>query len=289
VQVSRVNNDLPALPLGRTEALRWKSGEFDVEGLLTYPVGYEKGKRYPLLLVIHGGPTDAFTQSFIASPHDFYNVYPTAVFAARGYAVLRGNPRGSSGYGRKFRYANYKDWGGGDFKDLMAGVDHVISLGVADPDRLGVMGWSYGGYMTAWAITQTRRFRAACVGAGICDLVSFTGTTDIPSFVPDYFGGEPWDRFEAYRARSALYHIKGVSTPTLILHGEKDERVPTGQGYELYNALKRQGCPVQMVVYPRMGHGLDEPKLMKDAMTRNVKWFDKYVGGSKPATATGGR
>jgi dipeptidyl aminopeptidase/acylaminoacyl peptidase len=276
-QVSRANKDLPDYPLSRTEVIRWKSVDnTEVEGLLTFPVGYVMGERYPLLLVIHGGPAGVYSQSFTADP----SVYPVAAFAAKGFAVLRCNPRGSSGYGKAFRFANYADWGGGDFKDLMTGVDHVIDLGIADKDRLGVMGWSYGGFMTSWVITQTKRFKAASVGAGVTNLMSFTGTADIPSFLPDYFGGEFWDKFDAYRNHSAMFQVKGVSTPTLIQHGEKDERVPISQGYELYNALKRQGCPVKMVVYPRTPHGLTEPKLLQNVMTRNLEWFEKYLGSA---------
>jgi dipeptidyl aminopeptidase/acylaminoacyl peptidase len=272
--VSHVNDDLLKLPRVKTEALRWKSPDGqEVEGLLTYPLGYEKGKRYPTLLVNHGGPMGVFTQTFIGAP----GPYPVATFAGRGYAVLRPNPRGSSGYGAKFRYANYGDWGGGDFKDLMAGVDHLIAQGIADPERLGVMGWSYGGFMTSWTITQTKRFKAASVGAGVTNLMSFTGTADIPGFLPDYFGGEPWDKFEAYRTHSAMFQVKGVTTPTLIQHGERDLRVPLSQGQELYNALKRQGCTTQMVIYPRTPHGIEEPKLVVDCMNRNMQWFDKYV------------
>ncbi len=273
--VSRVHADLPKPPLERTEVIRWKSTEeMEIEGLLTYPVGYKEGRRYPLLLVVHGGPMGVFTESFDGNP----GTYPIAAFAARGYAVLRPNPRGSSGYGKKFRYANYGDWGGGDFRDVMAGVDHVIAEGIADPDRLGVMGWSYGGFMTSWTITQTKRFRAASVGAGVTNLMSFTGTADIPGFLPDYFGGEYWDKLDAYRSHSAMFQIKGVTTPTLIQHGERDERVPLPQGQELYNALKRQGCTTTMVVYPRTPHGIEEPRLLLDCMTRNLEWFDRYVG-----------
>ena len=274
VQISRANADLPTHPLGRTEVVRWKAPDgLEIEGLLTYPVGYETGKRVPMLLGIHGGPTGVFTQSFVAGR----GPYPMATFAAQGYAILRPNIRGSSGYGAKFRHANYKDWGGMDYKDLMAGVDHVIAMGVADPDRLGVMGWSYGGYMTSWVITQTKRFKAASIGAPVTNLMSFTGTADIPSFIPDYFGGEFWEKPEAYQKHSAMFNIKGASTPALIQHGERDERVPIAQGFELYNALKRQGSTVQMVTYPRMPHGLIEPKFQLDAAKRNVAWFAAYL------------
>jgi dipeptidyl aminopeptidase/acylaminoacyl peptidase len=161
----------------------------------------------------------------------------------------------------------------------MSGVDAMIQRGIADAERLGVMGWSYGGFMTSWIITQTKRFRAASVGAGVTNLMSFTGTADIPGFIPDYFGGEFWDAFDRWRAHSAMFNVKGVSTPTLIQHGEQDLRVPISQGYELYNALKRQGVPTRMVVYPRQPHGIQEPKLQLDAMKRNLEWFQQWVLG----------
>jgi dipeptidyl aminopeptidase/acylaminoacyl peptidase len=278
----RIQSDLPEVPLGRTEVIRWKSADgMEIEGFLTYPVGYDKGKKYPFLLVIHGGPMGVFTQTFDGTAGS----YPVAAFAAKGYAVLRANVRGSSGYGKKFRYANYRDWGGGDFRDLMTGVDHAIELGVADPNRMGVMGWSYGGYMTSWTITQTKRFRAASVGAGVTNLVSFTGTADIPGFLPDYFGGEFWDSDETYRSHSPMFHIKGVTTPTLIQHGERDERVPLSQGLELYNALKRQGCETKMVIYPRTPHGIEEPRLLLDCMQRNLDWFEKHIGNTPGVAA----
>ena len=295
VQVSHANADLPDLPLGRTEVIRWDSGDGrEIEGLLTYPVGYERGRKYPLLLIIHGGPAGVFTRTVIAGPlvatsggRHTTTAYPVAAFAARGYAVLRCNVRGSSGYGRDFRHANFKDWGGGDYRDLMTGVDHVIRLGVADPDRLGVMGWSYGGTLTSWVIGHTRRFKAASVGAGVTDLVSFPGTADIASYLPSYFGGEPWDAPEVYRAHSPIAHVKGVRTPTLIQHGADDERVPIGQSYELHDALKRQGCPVTMVVYPRTPHSIQEPKLLLDAMRRNLDWFDRHLRGAGSKKAAG--
>src|SRR5712691_719191 len=275
VQVSRVNASLPKLPIGKTEIVRWKSDGLDIEGLLTYPVDYQAGKRVPLLLVIHGGPTGVFTQAFLVSNR---SPYPLEAFAAHGYAVLRVNPRGSSGYGKKFRFANMKDWGGGDYRDLMTGVDYVIQMGVADPERLGVMGWSYGGYMTSWIVTQTHRFKAASVGAGVTNLMSFIGTADIPSFIPDYFGGQPWENLDLYRTHSAMFNVKGVVTPTLIQHGEADERVPISQGYEFYNALKVQNVPTRMIVLPRMPHGPNEPKMVLKAKQSNLEWFEKYLG-----------
>ncbi len=283
VQVSRANADLPKLAFGKTEVIKWKSKDGqEIEGLLTYPVDYKAGTRVPLLLGIHGGPAGVFTQSYLASR----SPYPVASFASRGYAVLRPNPRGSSGYGQKFRFANIKDWGGGDYHDVMSGVDHVIAMGVGDPERLGVMGWSYGGFMTSWVITQTKRFKAASVGAAVTNLMSFIGTADIPSFIPDYFGGQPWENLEIYRTHSAMFNAKGVSTPTLIQHGEADERVPISQGYEFYNALKVQNVPVRMITFPRMPHGLTEPKMILKSKQTNLEWFDKYVRtGATPGSA----
>ena len=273
-QVSAHGDELPNLPLGKTELVRWKSKDgLDVEGLLTYPVGYKAGKRVPFVLVIHGGPMGVFNDLFLGAR----GLYPIATFAAKGYAVLRPNPRGSSGYGKTFRMANYGDWGGGDYEDIMTGVDHVIGLGVADPERMAVMGWSYGGFMTSWVITHTKRFKAACVGAAVTNLWSFTGTSDIFNFLPDYFAGEPWDNFDGYRDHSPMSFVKGVTTPSLILHGEKDLRVPISQGYELYNALKRQGVKTKMVVYPRTPHGPREPKFLLDVAQRHVAWVEEHL------------
>ena len=159
----------------------------------------------------------------------------------------------------------------------MAGVDRVIEMGVADPDRMGVMGWSYGGYMTSWTITQTKRFKAASVGAAVTNLVSFTGTADIPGFLPDYFGGQPWEDLKLYAARSPVLQAKGVSTPTLVQHGEADVRVPVSQGYEFYNAVKQQGVPAEMLVLPRQPHGPTEPRMIQKIMQTNLDWFEKYL------------
>ena len=278
-KLSAVNADLPEAPVGRTETVRWKSKDgLEIEGLLTYPAGYAGGRRYPLLLNIHGGPAGAFQETFVGAR----GLYPIAAFAAEGFAVLRPNPRGSSGYGKKFRFANYNDWGGGDYQDIMAGVDHVIAMGVADPQRMVVMGWSYGGFMTSWVIGHTDRFRAAAVGAGVTNLWSFTGTADIPSFLPDYFSGDPWQSFEAYVKHSPMSYVDKVTTPTLILHGEADERVPVTQGYELFAALKRRGVETEMVVYPRQPHGPNEPKFVLDIMRRHLDLAKKHVAQAHP-------
>ena len=273
-QISNANSDLAKMPLGKTEVIKWKSTDGrEIEGLLTYPVGYVAGTKVPFILNVHGGPAGVFQKSFIGGRGS----YPIATFAQRGYAILRPNPRGSSGYGTEFRRANMKDWGGADYQDLMTGVDKVIEMGVADPNRLGVMGWSYGGYMTSTIITKTHRFKAASAGAPVTNLMSFTTTADIPGFVPDYFGGQFWEAPEVYAKHSAMFNIKGVTTPTLIQHGEADVRVPISQGYELYNALKAQGVPTRMIVLPRMPHGPNEPKMQVAAMQSNLDWFDKYL------------
>jgi dipeptidyl aminopeptidase/acylaminoacyl peptidase len=275
VRVSAANTDLPKQPLGETRAIRWKSKDGkEIEGLLTLPVNYDRSKRYPLILNIHGGPAGVFGETFVGSA----GLYPIASFAARGWAVLRPNPRGSNGYGLMFRSANVNDWGGGDYQDLMSGVDSVVQMGVADPNRLAVMGWSYGGYMTNWVITQTTRFKAAAAGAGLSNLISMWGTNDIPSVLDDYFEGSWYEQPERYIRMSPLAHVGKVTTPTLILHGEADIRVPTTQGYEMYSAIKRRSVPAEMVVYPRAPHGPQEPKFVLDIMRRHIDWVAKYLG-----------
>lgn len=273
--ISHVNDEFNNMPIGKTVVITWKNPKDGrtIEGLLTYPVGYVEGQKVPFLLNIHGGPAGVFTQSFIGNR----GVYPIATFAQRGYAILRPNPRGSSGYGTEFRRANIKDWGGMDYDDIMSGVDKVIEMGVADPNRMGVMGWSYGGYMTTTIVTKTTRFKAASAGAPVTNLMSFNGTADIPAFVPDYFGGQSWEIPEVYAKHSAMFNIKGVTTPTLIEQGDADVRVPISQGFEFYNALKQQGVPTRMLVLPRQPHGPTEPKMQIAAMQANLDWFEKYL------------
>ena len=275
VQVSAANASLAKEPIGETRAIRWKSKDGkEIEGLLTLPVNYDKSKKYPLILNIHGGPSGAFNETFIGAS----GLYPIASFAAHGWAVLRPNPRGSTSYGLPFRSSNINDWGGGDYQDLISGVDAVIQMGIADPNRLAVMGWSYGGYMTDWVITQTNRFKCASSGAGLSDLISMWGTNDIPSTLDDYFEGTWYEQPERYIKMSPLAHVGNVTTPTLFLHGEIDPRVPTTQGYEMYHGVKRKGVATEMVVYPRTQHGPQEPKFVLDIMHRNIDWVAKYIG-----------
>ena len=272
--ISSFNSTKKWPEVSETELLSWKSKDgLQVEGLLTYPSGYKKGEKYPLALMIHGGPAGVYTQTFTGSP----SVYVVQFFADNGYAVLRSNPRGSTGYGKDFRYANFKDWGFGDYEDIMAGVDKVIDMGIADPERLAAMGWSYGGYMTSFLVTRTGRFKAASMGAGLPNLVSMVTTTDIPDYLAAHMGGEFWEDYEIYEKHSAIYRIANVTTPTQVIHGANDLRVPFTQGQEFYVALKRRGIDTEMIVYPRTPHGPREPKLLMDVSPRILNWFDKYI------------
>jgi dipeptidyl aminopeptidase/acylaminoacyl peptidase len=270
-KLTDLHKDVPKPRMGRTELLSWKSPDgLEIEGLLTYPVNYKAGRTYPMILNVHGGPAGVYTQGFTGNP----SIYMIQYFAQNGYAILRGNPRGSSGYGKEFRYANIKDWGFGDYEDIMAGVDKVVKMGVGHPDSLCVMGWSYGGYMTSYVVTKTDHFKAASMGAGLPNLVSMVSTTDIPDYLVAHMGGEFWEDYETYEKHSAIYRIKNVVTPTQVIHGANDLRVPFTQGQEFYIALSRLGVPTEMIVYPRTPHGPREPKFLMDVSQRIMKWFD---------------
>ncbi|HZS09233.1 MAG TPA: S9 family peptidase [Blastocatellia bacterium] len=269
------NPQLKETALGRSEVIRWKSKDgLEIEGILIYPVNYEAGKRYPLLAGIHGGPSGVWTQSFPGAWGNYAHVW-----AGKGWAVFLPNVRGSSGYGEKFLLANVRDWGGGDYQDIQSGLDDLIRRGIADPDKLGQAGWSYGGYMTAWTLTQTNRFKAVMVGAGLTNMFSMYSTNDLQTVLEGYFGAQPWDDLQAYARASAMTFIKQAKTPTLILHGGNDQRVPVGQAQELYMGLRKNNVPVQLVFFPREGHGLTEPRHQLDKMKREYAWFAKYVLG----------
>lgn len=281
-RLSSINTDIPKPEIGKTELIKWKSKDGkQVEGLLTYPVDYQEGRKYPLILNVHGGPAGVFSQNFTGGP----GIYMIQSFAQNGYAVIRPNPRGSSGYGKDFRFANFKDWGYGDYEDLMAGVDKVIEMGIGHADSLCIMGWSYGGYMTSFAVTRTDRFKAASMGAGLPNLISMVTTTDIPDFIVAHMGGEFWENYKNFESHSAIYRIGNVTTPTQVIHGAEDLRVPFAQGQEFYVALKRLGVPTEMVVYPRTPHGPSEPKFLMDVTPRILTWFDNHLGRMKKKDA----
>jgi len=272
-QVTSFNQHLRDLTLGEVETVRWTAPDgMPIEGLLIYPAGYEAGRRYPLIVEAHGGPTGMWTQRFMANWHDWGQW-----LAANGYAVLLPNPRGSFGRGREFAHCNRRAWGIGDFGDFSSGVDFLIERGLADPDRLGICGWSYGGFVTAWAIGQTNRFKAAVVGAGVTNLLSFQAA-DIPSWLPtEQMQANPYTDPEIFLRCSPMSHIGRATTPTLVLHGAGDERVRLGQGRELYNGLRHLNVPTEMVIYPREGHLFTERNHQRDLLKRVVDWFNRWI------------
>ena len=245
-KISDINN-LKYPKLSKTEIISWKSYDGkEIEGILTYPKNYKKGSKYPVILQIHGGPAGVFSERFNGRP----GIYMTEYFSEKGYITIKPNPRGSTGYGKEFRYANYKDWGYGDYEDVVSGVDKVIEMGIGDPDRQFVMGWSYGGYLTSFIVTKTNRFKAASMGAGLPNLISMVTTTDIQDYLVAHMGAEFWEDYDTYEKHSAIYQIKNTKTPTQIIHGSNDLRVPFTQGQEFYRALDRLGVDTEMVVYP---------------------------------------
>jgi dipeptidyl aminopeptidase/acylaminoacyl peptidase len=258
------------------ELVAWKGADgWEMQGLLVYPLGYVKGTRVPLVLNVHGGPAGTHSNAFTPAPR----VWGWPLFAQAGYAIFFPNPRGSGGYGERFRASNVRDWGGKDYDDLLRGTDALVERGIADPARLAVTGWSYGGFMTSTIVTKTDRFRSAIVGAAVTDLASFTGTTDIPDFSRSYFGSWPWEDPKLYVERSALFHAGQVKTPSLVVHGDKDERVPVSQGWELYTALVKLGVPTDLLLLPRQGHAIREPKLLRTCQERFLRWTETYTRG----------
>jgi len=272
-QLSFFNSHLEGVSLGKTETIRWKAEDGrEIEGVLIYPSGYEPGKRYPLVADIHGGPTWYWLDRFMGSWHDWGQW-----LAANGYAVLLPNPRGSAGRGQEFAWCNRQNWGWGDFGDVLTGIDLVIERGIADADRLGIGGWSYGGFMTAWAIGHTNRFKAAVVGAGVTNLLSFQAS-DISHWLPtQQMLINPYTDPTVYLRSSPINYIADVTTPTLVIHGAADERVRLGQGRELYHGLRILKKQVEMVVYPREPHTLGELHHQQDMLQRVVNWFDQFL------------
>jgi dipeptidyl aminopeptidase/acylaminoacyl peptidase len=258
---------------GEAKSLHWTSDGFRVQGFLLYPVDYDASRRYPLVVSVHGGPSSAYYASW---PR-----YWDAVLPSQGYFVLLPNPRGSYGSGEAFTRANVKDFGYGDLRDILAGVDAAAHEAPIDPSRVGIAGWSYGGYMTMWAVTQTTRFRAAVAGAGIANWQSYYGQNRIDTWMLPFFGASVYDDPQVYARSSPITFIKNVRTPTLVLHGDRDSEVPTPQGYEFWHALKALGVPTELVIYRDEGHMFVRREDQRDRERRLVGWFDKWM----PATA----
>ena len=271
VVLTKQNRWLADYTVAETEIVKWKSKDgMEIEGLLTKPVEYAEGVKLPLLLNPHGGPTGASTNTFNGT---------VQVLAANGFAVLQPNFRGSTGKGLVFAQANKNTWGKGDYEDCMTGVDAMVARGVADPDRLGAFGWSYGGYMTFWILTQTDRFKAVSPGAGLSNIYSMYSQNDVQRYLRWFYSDKsPWDATELYWDRSPMKYVNNVKTPTLIMHGQVDTRVPIAQAQEFYRALKERNVPVEFVVYPRENHGFTEPRHQIDRVQRYVKFFGKYLG-----------
>ncbi|WP_419935206.1 prolyl oligopeptidase family serine peptidase [Candidatus Palauibacter sp.] len=275
-RLTDVNPQVADVALGEQRVERWPSraGGEEIEGVLILPVGYEEGDRVPLVLVIHGGPAGISSDRFNGTR----GAYPVQVYASMGFAVLQPNYRGSSGYGERFRGLNRGDISGRDWIDIDSGVDAMIERGIADPDRLAVSGWSFGGHHTYWGITQTDRFKAASAGAGANDLISMYSQTDIPEFYHTYLGPRPWEDWELYEERSAYRHVENVTTPLLIQVGEKDERVPAEQSIQFFEAVRAIGkAPTELVLYPDQPHGVRSPRLQRDLMSRNVVWLERWI------------
>ena len=275
-----VNPHARELSLGTLKPVKWRSFDgMEIWGLLLTPSGLAQSARLPLLVYVHGGPGGGFTYGlFPQFMHIVSQVdpYPTATLAGRGFAVFFPMPRGGAGYGEAGQRAIVNAWGEGDYRDIMTGVDSLVASGVADPDRLGVMGASYGGYMTNWIVTQTGRFRAASAGASLSDLADTYYLSEGGEFLVDYFK-RPWENPDGYKAHSPLTFVSRVTTPLLIQHGEVDPRVPIAGAWKFYRALKAMRKTVEFDIYPRGGHVLREPMQQREAMRRNLEWFTQWI------------
>jgi dipeptidyl aminopeptidase/acylaminoacyl peptidase len=256
---------------GEAKSLEWENEGFTVQGWLIYPKDFDASKRYPMVVVVHGGPGDGVQPSWPEARH-FYMGLP-----AKGYFVFRPNPRGSFGKGEAFTQANVRDFGYGDWRDILAGVDAVLRTAPVDPKRLGLTGWSYGGYMTMWGVTQSDRFRAAVAGAGIANWASYYGENQIDQWMIPFFGKSVYEDPEVYARSAPLTFIKNVKTPTLILVGDSDGECPTPQSYEFWHALKTLGVEAELVVYDHEGHRFVKAEHVHDVIERAGAWFDAHL------------
>ncbi len=277
VRVSNANPQVAGFQLGEFENVRWKSTDGQmVEGILVKPVGYEAGKNYPLIAQIHGGPASADLNVF----HGGYGSY-VHIYAANGYAVLKPNYRGSDQYGEKFRMQISGDYFRQGYDDIITGVDYLIARGIADPDKLGMMGWSAGGHWSNWTLTHTDRFKAISSGAGAVNWISMYAQTDVQAPREFYFQGKPWENWDHYVAVSPLKYIQNAKTPTLIHVCSGDPRVPKPQSDELHMALKKLGVPTEYIVYPQDSHGITDPRYQMVKMVSEFNWFEKWIKGQK--------
>jgi dipeptidyl aminopeptidase/acylaminoacyl peptidase len=268
--VTHANRSLQPM-WGKAESLHWSSEGCNIQGWLVYPRDYDPSRHYPLVVKVHGGPGDALRPNW---PEVFFSITPLSY---AGYFVLFPNPRGSFGQGEAFTRANVNDFGGGDLRDILAGIDAVEKEVPVDDSRIGIVGWSYGGFMTMWAVTQTNRFHAAVAGAGIANWLSYYGENYIDLWMRPFFGASVYDDPVVYAQRSPINFIKNVKTPTLILVGERDEECPVPQSLEFWHALKTLGVPNQFVVYPGEGHQIRQPVHQRDILERTIAWFNKYL------------
>jgi dipeptidyl aminopeptidase/acylaminoacyl peptidase len=274
-RLSRLADQLQGWTLGASEVVSWKSRDGTViEGVQRKPAGWKPGEQRPLLVLVHGGPTGTSRPSLVGGSY----VYPVEQFLAKGALVLDPNYRGSAGYGEAFRSLNVRNLGVGDAWDVLSGIDHLVKQGLVDPERVGVMGWSQGGYISAFLATHdAARFRAVSVGAGISNWVTYYVNTDIHPFTRQYLGAAPWDDMEVYRRTSPITYIKSAKVPVLIQHGDGDRRVPLPNAYELYQGLRDQGVEAKLVVFKGFGHGLNKPKAVRAALEQNLEWFSTHV------------
>ncbi|HKW32240.1 MAG TPA: S9 family peptidase [Candidatus Acidoferrum sp.] len=276
-KLTAMGDQLKGFTLARREVVSWKSTDgTTIEGVLYTPANFDAKKKYSLLVVIHGGPTGVDQPVVNADRY-----YPIERFVAKGAVVLRPNYRGSAGYGEKFRSLNVRNLGIGDYADVISGVESLIAKGFVDKERVGAMGWSQGGYISAYITTFSDRFKAVSVGAGISDWSTYYVNTDITPFTRQYLHATPWEDPEVYWKTSPISNIAKARTPTLIQHGENDKRVPIPNAYELRQALEDRGVPVKMVVYKGFGHGITKPRQQRAVMEENEKWFAQYIWGEK--------
>ena len=281
-KLSDAGAQIASWPKHTREVIKWKSQDgAEIEGVLHKPADFQLGRRYPLLIVIHGGPTGVSRPV----PYGSSTAHPIDAFLAKGAIVLEPNYRGSAGYGETFRSLNVRNLGIGDAWDVLSGIDALVQQGIADRDRVGSMGWSQGGYISAFLTTKhSDRFKAISVGAGISDWMTYYVNTDIHPFTRQYLKATPWDDPKIYADTSPMTYIKQARTPTLIQHGDQDARVPIPNAFQLYQGLRDQNVPVQLSIFKGFGHGINKPKANRAAMQQNLDWFTRYIWNQPAGT-----